>query len=444
MLLIGNGRIITRDPSRPYLEQGGVAVSGDRIVEVEEDWGALQAKYPGAELLDAHGGTIMPGLINTHEHIYSAMARGLGVKGYHPKGFLDILEGMWWNIDRHLTLEQTRLSAMTTLMECVKNGVTTVFDHHASFFHIPDSLFAIEEAAKAVGIRRCLCYEVSDRDGPEKTREAVLENERFIRYALEDTSDMVKAMMGVHASFTVSDHTFALMAEHKSDAVGYHIHVAEGEYDLEHCRQHYGKSLVHRLNDLGILGPKTLAVHCIYIDGGEMDLLKATDTMVVHNPESNMGNACGCPPTMELVAKGVLTGLGTDGYTHDMLESWKVANILHKHHLRDPNAAWSEVPQMLFEGNAAIARRYFDTPLGALRPGYGADIMVTDYIPTTPMDESNCNGHILFGMCGRSTIHTVCAGRVLMRDRQLTFCDESEVNARVRESAGALWQSING
>jgi cytosine/adenosine deaminase-related metal-dependent hydrolase len=147
---------------------------------------------------------------------------------------------------------------------------------------------------------------------------------------------------------------------------------------------------------------------------------------------------------MELVRRGILTGLGTDGYTHDMIESWKVANILHKHHLRDPNAAWGEVPQMLFENNPRIAGRYFKTPLGKLKEGCAADVIVTDYVPITPMDASNCNGHILFGMNGRSVIHTVCAGKVLMRDRALTFCDEEEVSARVRESAGELWGRLNG
>ena len=443
MLLICNGRVITRDESCPWMEQGAVAIEGGLIREVGYE-NALRAKYPEAELLDARGGVIMPGLINIHEHIYSAMARGLNVKGYNPRGFLDILEGMWWNIDRHLTLEQTRLSALTTLMDSVKNGVTTVFDHHASFFQVPDSLFAIEEAAKQVGIRRCLCYEVSDRDGEEKARQSVLENEHFLHYAREERSDMVAGMMGMHASFTISDKTFDFAAAHKGEDVGYHIHVAEGAYDLEHCLKHYGVRLVERLRQRGALGPKTLAAHCIYINEEEMELLKDTDTMVVHNPESNMGNACGCPPTMELVRRGVLTGLGTDGYTHDMIESWKVANILHKHHLRDPNAAWGEVPQMLFENNPRIANRYFSTPLGKLKEGYAADVIVTDYIPITPMNGGNCNGHILFGMNGRSVIHTVCAGKVLMRDRCLTFCDEEEVSARVRESAAKLWKSING
>lgn len=443
MLLIGNGRVITRDPARPFLEEGGVAVENGLIVAVGP-WLELLEHYRGAQVLDAWGGVIMPGLINTHEHIYSAMARGLSVKGYAPRGFLDILEGMWWNIDRHLTLEQTRCSAMATMMECVKNGVTTIFDHHASAFQIPDSLFAIEKAGKEIGLRRCLCYEITDRDGAEKAKQSVLENESFARYALQEGSDMVAAMMGMHASFTISDETMDFAAAHKPEEVGYHIHVAEGAYDLEHCQKTYGKRLVERLNDRGILGPKTLAAHCIYINEAEMDLLRATDTMVVHNPESNMGNACGCPPTMALCHKGILTGLGTDGYTHDMLESYKVANILHKHQLRDPNAAWGEVPEMLFENNPKIAGRYFKTPLGKLKPGYGADVIVTDYIPITPMDASNCNGHILFGMSGRSVIHTVCAGKILMQDRELCCCDEERVAAQVREGASQLWKSING
>ncbi len=443
MLLVGNGRMITRDSEHPFLECGGVAIEQGLIAETG-DWKSLREKYPEAEVLDAKGGVIMPGLINIHEHIYSAMARGLSVKGYHPKGFLDILDGMWWNIDRHLTLEQTRLSAMTTLIDSVKNGVTTTFDHHASFFQIPGSLFAIEEAAKQVGIRHCLCYEISDRDGAEKAKQSVLENEAFIRYALQDQSDMVAGMMGMHASFTISDQTFEYAAAHKPDEVGYHIHVAEGAYDLEHCQRNYKKRLVERLRDLDVLGPKTLAAHCIYINEEEMDLLKRTDTMVVHNPESNMGNACGCPPTMELVHRGILTGLGTDGYTHDMIESYKVANILHKHHLQDPNAAWEEVPKMLFENNAAIAGRYFKTPLGKLKVGYAGDVIVTDYIPITPMDATNCNSHILFGMNGRSVVHTVCNGKILMKDRQITFCDEEAVSAQVRTCAAQLWKSING
>ena len=385
----------------------------------------------------------MPAFINVHEHIYSAFARGLSINGYNPKGFLDILDGQWWTIDRHLTLEQTYLSAMATYIDSIKNGVTTVFDHHASFGAITGSLFEIEKAAKETGIRSCLCYEISDRDGMDKSREAIQENVDFIKHALADDSDMIAGMMGMHASFTISDETMERCAAMKPEGVGYHIHVAEGIEDLHHCLKHYGKRIVDRLMDWGILGEKTLLGHCIYINGHEMDLIKETNTMVVHNPESNMGNACGCPPTMELVHRGILTGLGTDGYTHDMTESYKVANVLHKHHLCDPNAAWGEVPQMLFDGNVKIAERYFPQKLGVLKEGAAADVIVVDYDPLTPMNGDNANSHILFGMTGKQVVTTVANGKVLMKDRELVFIDEAKVMADCRQAAKELAERIN-
>jgi len=443
MLVVGNGRLITRDDEVQFLENGAVAADGNTIVKVGSA-DEVKKAYPDAEFIDAKGGVIMPAFINTHEHIYSSFARGLSINGYNPQGFLDILDGMWWTIDRHLTLEQTRLSAMATYIDSIKNGVTTVFDHHASFGAITDSLFKIEEAAKETGVRACLCYEVSDRDGGEKAKEGVMENASFIKHALADDSDMIAGMMGMHAQFTISDATMALCAANKPDGVGYHIHVAEGIEDLHHCLKNYSKRIIDRLMDCDILGDKTIAAHCIYINKHEMELLKETDTMVVHNPESNMGNACGCPPTMAIFHEGVLTGLGTDGYTHDMLESFKVANVLHKHHLCDANAAWGEVPEMLFNGNANIANRYFKKPLGVLKEGAAADIIVTDYNPLTPMSAGNVNGHILFGMTGRSVVTTVGNGKVLMKDRRLTMIDEEKVMADCRQAAADLAKSING
>lgn len=442
MIIIGNGRMVTRNPENPFLEQGAVAIEGTVITKAGTLAEVKQA-YPEAEFIDAKGGVIMPAFINTHEHIYSSFARGLSINGYHPNGFLDILDGLWWTIDRHLTLEQTRLSAMATYIDSIKNGVTTIFDHHASFGHIRDSLFKIEEAARETGVRSCLCYEISDRDGEEKAKESIEENVAFIKHALADDSDMIAGMMGMHASFTISDKTMAECAAKKPDSVGYHIHVAEGIEDLHQCLRTHGKRIIDRLMDCGILGEKTLAAHCIYVNKHEMELLKETNTMVVHNPESNMGNACGCPPTMEILHTGVLTGLGTDGYTHDMVESYKVANILHKHHLCDANAAWGEVPVMLFDNNAKIANRYFKKPLGILKEGAAADVIVTDYIPLTPMHAGNVNGHILFGMNGRSVVTTVANGKILMKDRILVSIDEEKVMADCRQAAKELADSIN-
>lgn len=442
MLLIGNGRLVTRDDTNPFMENGAVLIENDLIKKVgltEE----LRNEYKDAEYIDAKGGVIMPGFINVHEHIYSAMARGLAIKGYNPKGFLDILDGMWWTIDRNLSLSQVKQSALATYIDSIKNGVTTVFDHHASFGAIEESLFTIEEAAKETGIRSCLCYEVSDRDGEEKMKQAVKENEAFIKHALKDDTDMIAGMMGLHASFTLSDKTLEYCAEHKPEGVGYHIHVAEGIEDLYDSLHKHGKRIIDRLMDMDILGSKTLAAHCIYVNKHEMDVLKETDTMVVHNPESNMGNACGCPPTMEIFHHGILTGLGTDGYTHDMTESYKVANVLHKHHLCNANAAWGEVSEMLFKGNAAIANRYFKRQVGVLKEGAAADVIISDYIPLTPMTKDNINSHVLFGMTGRSIITTVANGKVLMKDRILTEIDEEEAMAKVREEAEKLWTKIN-
>lgn len=442
MILIGNGKVITRNRDLPFIENGAVLVEGTHILRVGnlED---LKNNPMEAEFVDAKGGLIMPGLINTHNHIYSAMARGLSINGYDPKGFLDILDGLWWNIDRHLTLEQTKYSAIATYIDCIKNGVTTVFDHHASFGSVENSLFTIADVARELGVRTCLCYEVSDRDGEIKMRAAVKENADFINFTAKQTDDMQKAMMGMHAAFTISDETFALCRENTPKNVGYHIHVAEGIEDLHDSLKKHGKRIVNRLMDQGILGPKTITAHCIYVNSQEMELLKETDTMVVHNPESNMGNACGCPPTMEIFKRGILTGLGTDGYTNDMFESYKVANILHKHSLCDANAAWSEVPEMLFEGNAKIANRYFETTLGILKEGAAADIVIADYDPLTPMTKDNINSHMLFGLNGSKIVTTMINGKLLMKNRELLYIDEAKAMSDCRQQAELLKKSIN-
>jgi putative selenium metabolism protein SsnA len=441
MLLIGNGKLVTRDDGL-FIENGAVVTQGSLIQDVGTT-DEMKRKYPQAEFIDADGGVIMPGLINTHNHIYSAFARGLSIKGYNPHDFNDILEGMWWKIDRLLTKENNSLSAYAVYVDSIKNGVTTVFDHHASYYDIPGSLDTLADAAKDLGVRTCLCYEVSDRDGEEKTKQSVLENARMIERAQSDESDMLKGMMGLHAAFTISDETLALCKAHTPDTTGFHIHVAEGPGDQIDSLKKYGKRIVERLFEQGILGEKTLAIHCVHVSPAEMRLLKETDTMVVHNPESNMGNAVGCGPVIRLFEEGVLLGLGTDGYTNDMIESYKVGNIIHKHHLCDPTVAWGEIPAMLFENNPKIAGRFFGKPLGVLKKGAYADVIVADYDPLTPMDGGNVNGHILFGMNGRNVVTTVCNGKVLMQNRKVLVTDEKALMKECRASAAKLWNAIN-
>lgn len=442
MLLIGNGRVITRDSDNPYFEKGAVVIDGEVIKEVGEE-SQLKSKYPDAEYVDAQGGVIMPGLINAHTHIYSGLARGLAIDGNNPTNFLEILEGMWWNIDRHLTMDGTRASAYATVLDCIRDGVTTIFDHHASFCEIPGSLFAIKDVCEELGMRACLCYEVSDRDGEEKSLEAIKENGDFARWAAGQDSDMIAAMFGGHALFTISDKTFERMVKENDGLTGFHIHVAEGMNDVYDSLRNYGCRPVNRLLNHGILGEKTMLGHCIHINPAEMDIMKETGTMAVNNPESNMGNAVGCSPVLQMMAKGIMVGMGTDAYTHDMLESLKVFLIIQRHNACLPNVAWGEAMQMLFDNNRKIAAKYFKKPLGILKEGAAADVIVMDYKTFTPFSDENIDGHMLFGMMGKNCRTTIINGKVLYKDREFVGIDEDKINAWTMEQSKKLWGVLN-
>ena len=442
MYILANGKLITRDAAAPYLPDGGVAIDGTRIAAVGAT-AELRATYPDAEFLDARGGVIMPGLVNAHTHIYSALARGLSINGFNPTSFYEVLDGQWWYIDRHLTLAGTRASADALYLDCIKQGVTTIFDHHASFADIPGSLFQIADSAKQFGIRSCLCYEVSDRDGQEKADQAVQENKDWLDCCEKNLGEMLASMFGGHALFTISDKTFEKMTAANNGRTGFHIHVSEGMNDVYDSLQNYGRRPVQRLQDHGILGPKTILGHCIHVNTAEMEIIQATGTMCVNNPESNMGNAVGCSPVLQLMKRGIMVGLGTDAYTNDMLESLKAALTIQRHNACMPNVGWGEVTAMLFKNNPAIGEKYFGVPLGRLAPGAAADVIVMDYKPFTPFSDANIDGHMLFGMTGRQCQTTICNGKLLMKDRELVGVDEEAVNAHILEESKKLWGELN-
>lgn len=442
MIIIGNGRLVTRNDATPFVENGAVVVDGNVIV----DYGTtadMKSKYDGADFYDADSKLIMPGLINTHHHIYSTFARGMFLEGPRNESFFDILENLWWKVDKVLNLEDVKYSAYPIYIDCVKNGVTTIFDHHASQMHIEKSLFTLAELAEEVGMRGTFCYEVTDRDGVEATDAAIKENVDFIKWANTQESDMVKGLFGIHASATVSDETLAKCVKEMGDLdAGYHIHVAEGIQDLENSKKLYGKRVVERLYDAGITGPKSIFVHSIHTNKREHEILASTGTAVVTNPESNMGNAVGRTPIEKLLEAGVVTGLGTDGYTSDMYESWKSLKTLHSHDLVDSNFGWGEGPQMLFNNNREIAGRYFEKPIGIIEKDAYADIVVVDYDPITPLHAGNVDGHLLFGVCGKNTVTTMINGQFVYLDRQVVNVNEKELNKKSREQALDFWKRV--
>lgn len=441
MILVGNGKLVTRDASNPYYENGAVVIEDNKIKEIG-DYSDLKEKYSEAQFIDADKMIIMPGLINAHEHIYSAFARGASIPKIAPKDFIEILEGTWWHIDRNLSLSSTYYSAAATYMEFIRNGVTTVVDHHAGFGAIKGSLFKIAEAAEELGVRTCLSYEISDRDGINKMKCAVKENMDFVHYAKEKNSSMIKALVGMHASFTLSDDTLNYCINENKHNAGYHIHIAEGIYDKEHCEKNYNMSVVERLKKFEILGKNTIAGHCIHIKDSDMDILKDTETIVVHNPESNMGNGIGAPDIIKMFDKGILIGLGTDGYTNDMFESLKVANILQKHNRKMPDRGFLESSRLLFENNKKIVSKMFKEELGVLKIGALADIVIMNYRPYTEINAENIDGHIMFGMNGAMTETTIVNGQVLMKNRKMCYIDEEELLYKCRVSAKELWNRL--
>ena len=444
MILIGNGRVITNDENERIIENGCIVIEGNTIKEVG-DTSLIKCKYEDNEheYIDAEGKIIMPGMINTHHHIYSEFARGLDFKNEKLQSFTDILKNVWWKLDKKLTLEDLRYSAYKAYIECIKNGVTTVFDHNSSPMSISGSLPTISNVADELGIRGCYCYEVSDRDGNRVLDLAIKENIDFIKYAEKKQDDMTKGMFGMHAAFTLSDGTLnkCVKAMEGIDT-GYHIHVAEGKEDLENSLKLYTKRIVKRLDDFGILGEKTIAAHCLYIDDEELDILKDTKTMVVNNPESNMANGVGVAAIKSMLDKEIVLGIGTDGYTSDIFESMKVENLINKYHFGDYNSGFMETKQMALKNNIKIASRFFEKPLGVLKKGAYADLIIVDYKPFTPMNKNNYFGHVLFGISGKSVDTTIINGKVVMKDRKIVSIDEEKICRESINIAEKLWKRI--
>lgn len=437
-MIIGNGKVITNDSFNTYFENGAVFIKDNVIEDIgkSED---IKTKYPEEKYIDVKGRVIMPGMICAHSHIYSAYARGMSVSK-PTTDFFTVLENLWWSLDRKLTLEDVKLNALTTYIESIQNGVTTLIDHHSGPNSATGSLFTIADAAKELGIRTSLCYEVSDRDGKDIALKEIQENVNFIKHCQKNNDDMIKALFGLHASFTLSNETMYKVKEAMEGLYdGYHVHVAEGIEDQYDSLKKYGRRVVERLHDFGILGKHTIAVHGVHTNQREIEILKETDTSVVHNPESNMNNAVGCPPVVSMLKQGLRVGLGTDAYTNDMFESMKVANILQSHHLCDPTVGFAETKKMQFDNNPKILNKYFNKDLGKLSKGAYADIIIIDYDPLTPMNESNWFGHALFGMTGRLVNDTIINGKFVMKNKEIQTADTKKIMAASRERVKQIW-----
>jgi putative selenium metabolism protein SsnA len=443
-MLITNAKLITWGTPNEILENHALYIEGDRIAALGPS-AELQAKYPQAEIIDARGQYVMPGNICAHTHFYGALARGMAIPGEAPKDFPEILDRLWWRLDKALTLEDVRYSALVCLIDAIKHGTTTLIDHHASPNAIDGSLDVIAESVTQAGLRACLCYEVTDRDGPERAKAGIAENLRFIKSAIgnpQGPQSAIAGTFGLHASLTLSDAT--LEACRSAWDGGFHVHAAEHESDQHDSLQKSGTRVIDRLHKFGILGEHSIVAHAVHIDHGEAELLRATGTWVTHQPRSNMNNAVGTADVEGLLRLGVKVGLGNDGFSNAMWDEWKAAYLSHKAARCDPRRMnGATVAEMAITNNAALASVLFPpAPNGVLATGAFADIVFVDYHPTTPLNAGNLPWHILFGFENSMVTTTICAGKVLMKDRQLLYLDEAEITARSRESAKKLWARL--
>ena len=440
-MLLTNLTLLTNDAAHPFYEDGAVLVA-DGLVKTVGDRARLVKDYPDSEQVDMQGRLVMPGLINAHTHIYSAYARGMEVSR-PTRDFLEILNNLWWALDKQLTIDDCRNNAYQTLIESIRCGVTTVFDHHASPFQIEGSLFAIADVVRELGLRADLCYELSDRDGMKARDAGIEENAAFIKYCKEHPEELLRAHFGLHASFTLGDDSLSKVAKALQDTgAGIHCHVAEGLADAQDSVRQHGCRVVERLQRFNLLNEQAMLIHLCHVNPREMDIMAQHDVMAVHNPQSNMGNAVGRTPLLQLLERGILTGIGTDAYTTDMFISAGAAKTLLSHDLADPTKGFSEALTLLMGNNPQIASRFFGKPLGVLKPGAAADLISLEYTAFTPLNENTFGGHILFGLSGRMCKDSMVAGRFIMREGRILGVDEEMVAARSRERAAHIWKAL--
>lgn len=441
-MLITHAGIATLGAEPGLIEDGALLIQDQRIAAVDTT-SALEAAYPEEARLDARGQLALPASLCGHTHFYGAFARGWAYPGPPATSFGAILESLWWQLDKLLTLEDVRYSALVCLVDAIRHGTTTLIDHHASPNAIEGSLDVIADAVLASGVRAALAYEVTDRDGPARATAGLAENIRFLQRLHHEPHPQLGASFGLHASLTLSDATLARAVQAAADLnTGFHIHGAEGIEDVEDSLAKSGQRVIERLHSAGILGPRSIVAHAVHVEPGEIALLADTGTWVTHQPRSNMNNAVGFSPVEAMLARGVRVALGNDGFSNNMFAEMKAAYLGHKLVRSDPRAMPADrVFQLAYSANAALAQVFWpDMHLGELAPGAAADIVLIDYHPMTPLSAANLPWHLIFGYEASMITATLSAGRVLMWDRRLTTLDEEAITARSRELAQALWR----
>lgn len=440
-MIITNGKIITWTKPNEILENKSILIQGDVIKKIDTIEKLLQ-ENPGEVIFDARSQYIMPGLICAHTHFYGAYSRGLAIPGDPPAAFPEILSNLWWALDKALDEESVAASAWVCIIDAIKHGNTSLFDHHASPNAIANSLDVIANVVDQSGIRASLCYEVTDRDGLQKAREGINENVRFITRINNgnNLNGRLSAIFGLHASLTLSEKTLELSQSMVPTGSGFHIHAAEHIADEYDSIKKTGLRVVDRLLTHKILNERSIVAHAVHVDAKEVNILANTKTWVAHQPRSNMNNAVGIGNVESMMRAGVKVCLGNDGFSNTMWDEWKTTYLVHKLVNLDPRKMGGyDVVEMGIYQNSALASQQFNLPIGSIEPGAQADIIFVDYLPYTDMNPGNLPWHILFGMHHSMVTMTMVAGKILMKDKELVNIDERKFFSDAYQMHKAVW-----
>ena len=429
-IVLHNAILVDLDP--PGVESGGLYIEGERIVAR----GSVTS-LAADESIDCGGAVVLPGLVNGHTHLYSALAVGMPPPPRVPRNFLEILQLVWWRLDAALDGESIEASAGIGALESLRCGTTTLIDHHASPNCVAGSLDLVERGLSTVGLRGVLCYETTDRHGHAGALAGVEENRRYIERCRRRQDGRFAGLVGAHASFTLNDDTLdAIAALSEESGVGVHIHVAEDGCDEEACRREHGLALMERLDRRGVLRPSAIFAHGIHLDAAAIARMNEVGPHLAHNPRSNMNNAVGYAPVARFRCPIML---GTDGIGGDLFaearHAWFKSRDAHG------GLAPGDVVAMLAT-SACRASESLGVALGRLSPGAAADVVITDHVPATPLSADNLAAHLIFSIGSPSVRHVLIAGQWALRDRTAVACDERAIRRDARSIAQRLWSRL--
>jgi putative selenium metabolism protein SsnA len=437
-----NCLLLTMEEGFPVYSKGAILWNDQGIIIEAGAENEIKTPDEDVEYSDARGKLIMPGMVCGHGHLYSFLARGIALKDAPPENFQQILERLWWRLDKALDRDSVKYSALTGLIDGLRGGITTFIDHHASPNFVEGSLDIVADAARETGMRLCTCYEVSDRDGINVRDQGIAENLRFIENYKAGSHPSLSSAFGIHASFTVSDDTLEKISKALPEGSGIHIHCCEAEADCTESIKKFGDRPVRRLEKFNLLDGNSILAHGVHLNEEEMELIADRECRLIHNPMSNMNNAVGVAPILKFLDKGILTGLGTDGYSTSMFDEYAVASVLQKITAKDPRKAFSEPFDLLYKNNPAIGSTLFSQPVGTLAPGSAADFLLLDYTPPTPLDSSNLIGHMTFGISRVRPDEVHIGGKCIIKHGEFTSLDIKEIAAKSTVITRDLWEKF--